>query len=287
VTLTAVVVPGEARLIAEFQKWPVVAEIDCAGSDGRLLPPLPSSVRIRAVVMRTETPLSAIEYSEAWGQTAVMVQSPSMGNLRGLMAKLDAVARLNVRLCLPASKPESYVSLQILSSLGVGCGLYFDGRPISWDGMSDLLHYAIYTKVPHAPIEPFDYVASHFQHGEKIDFSDVYYDNPLTCARVDAQGRVSLCAKDAAEGVFLGTGAGWLDDRLERPEYRRHEAAWQTHFLQRTPCASCIGWRICLGKFADGEDGAAGCSAVFAEWLEASEYHLTSVRKVSRVEWPY
>ena len=283
----AVVCPYEATHLSDVLPHQLVVRVDGTRDIAKAISNCAGRVRIRAVMVRTQAPLSALEYSESWGATPVLVSSPSMGSFKEILGKLDVLSKLNVRLLLPASNPESYVSLQILSSLGVGCGIRFDGAAVHWEQLNDLLHYAMYTKIPHGPIEPFDYVASRYASEGIVDFGDVYYENPLRFAHVDRLGRVALSVEDASQEVFVGQGAAALEQLAAHPHYQSKETSWHQHFLERTDCSYCPAWRVCLGKFAGLADKNTTCRPAFAELLSACERHSSDATERDSRRWPY
>jgi hypothetical protein len=74
---------------------------------------------------------------------------------------------------LDGSKKESYESVQILSSLGIYSGIVINENA-DWEKLTDLMYYALCGRIPHAPIEPFQYVYDTYQRNRLVDYGVVY-----------------------------------------------------------------------------------------------------------------
>jgi hypothetical protein len=172
---------------------------------------------------------------------------------------------------LPQDVPAAYRDLRILSSLLIPCGIVLrEARP-DWESLRELLSYAVYSQVPHAPIEPFHFVISNHASCKKIDFNSIYFDDPSRFLHIDKHGHVALSRKELDRGDHVLNDLERLGEIQNCPSYVYRLNAWRELFLKPNGCAYCPGWRFCLGKyeaFADNE-----CQEFFNEWLEAAEYY--------------
>lgn len=253
----------------------------------RLREALPSGNPLSAILLKSLVPLDSIGFQEDWGHTPILVHAPGLGSFRKFARALDIVRRLQIELFLPASNRNSYRELPILSSLGLRCGLVFDEGEIPWDHVNDLMHFGIYTKLSHGPIQPFHYVAAHYRPEQTLDFGDVYFNNPAKYLHLSAGGKIALSEAERERGIFIADGLDHLADIAENKEYRHRMRAWQDFFLPPSECASCEGWRICLGKFAATLKNGPACKAFFIDLLEAAEFHRKRLSEGQGSPWPY
>ncbi|MGV8119871.1 MAG: hypothetical protein AB2L14_08940 [Candidatus Xenobiia bacterium LiM19] len=102
-----------------------------------------------------KAPLSAIPAGDEWGSIPVSLHVEESGTLRALRGKLRMLSRLNVKVFLPSDCSESFTSLRILSSLGIACGVSFNGTVARLGGSqrTDALRHLWQSE--HGPIEPF------------------------------------------------------------------------------------------------------------------------------------
>jgi hypothetical protein len=70
---------------------------------------------------------------------------------------------------LDSTKKENYDAVQILSSLGIYSGIVINENA-DWERLTDLMYYALYGRVTHAPIEPFQYVFDMYDRNRVVDY---------------------------------------------------------------------------------------------------------------------
>jgi len=186
--------------------------------------------------------ITKITFKEEWKDKSVVIYPDGLGKVRDLIPLLPLIKRLNVKFFLDCAKKENYDAVQILSSLGIYSGIVIDENA-DWERLTDLMYYALCGKVAHAPIEPFQYVYDMFDRNKLVDYGVVFNE----------------------EVVFSTEGA--KNTVLHR--------GWQRLFYERTDCAACEGWRICLGKYAALED-KSGCQSFMAEFLQLIESLTTN-----------
>lgn len=215
--------------------------------------------------------LSDLPVTEDWGGIPVSLFIREFGDIRSFIRKSGLWRNLSVRVFLSSAIPENFTYLQMMASLGVDCGIWFEDGNTDWQAAADLLHYAIYGKTPHASIEPFVYLVDNYKAGDQTDFSAVYFNDPIRYLHLDDNGNVALSSGDLARGEFACTLDN-LQEIRETTAYQDRMIAWQEVFLNSEICSSCPAWRVCLGKFAKTAADQPGCRDLFNDMMEAAEF---------------
>ena len=65
--------------------------------------------------------------------------------------------------------------------------------------------YSIIGQVPHAPIEPFESIKSHFGTAGCFDWGMVYCDDPAKFVHLDEQGHLALSRRELLNQDFVGS----------------------------------------------------------------------------------
>lgn len=240
-------------------------------------------IHIHCLWVHTAVPLASIAFQQDWLDIPLALYVPGPGCLRDLIRQLPLLRQLNIRVYLPTDLEENYTGLRILSSLGIESSLVFKKPGLNWELLSDLMTYALLGLIPHAPIEPFNYIASHYDRHRRTDYSAVYFEDPSRYLHLDEEGYIALSPKDLAVGNFIGhiTELGDLD---QCAAYNKRLEGWRDFFLETDGCAYCQGWRVCLGKFVDVRQSNPGCQQFFTELMDVVEQHQ-SLRNGNRVIW--
>jgi hypothetical protein len=221
------------------------------------------------VIVESSIPLQDIELAEDLRRTPLAIMAPSMGRFRDASAKITAWRGFNLRIYLACDGPENRTALKILSSLGVQtCALFGSGLD-DWEGLSDLMTYAVLGLFPHAPIDPFSYIAKNYQAGDYLDWGSLYFDDPKQFLHLDIDGRVALSRAEREAGHFIASCLAECDAVPGPPAIRERTRAWTKYFLDNHLCSQCPGWKVCLGKFSANE--TCGCSEFFAAMVEVSQ----------------
>jgi hypothetical protein len=228
-----------------------------------------SDNHLLCVIIESGSPLADLDFREEQKDLPLALMAPSCGKFRHLARRLDLLRRCNLRVYLPGSPPENLVSLRILSSVGIYTGAMIDGG-VDWDALGDLMTYAVLERVPHAAIEPFAFIASHYDPSSYLDWGGLFFDNPENYLHLDEEGRVALSAAELREQRFVAPSISEIAAPQEFPAIRERLQAWRQYFVENHPCASCGGWKICLGKFAASGSGSQGCAGFFLEMLEVA-----------------
>lgn len=227
--------------------------------------------KLHCVLFKTPKLLSEIDFLEDWKGIPIALYAGGLGPLKATAAGLRTIRQLSMRIFLPAGGSAHYASLNILSSLGVACGVNLLDGPPEWKSLTDLMHYAVYGKASHAGIEPFHYLARNYGARETTDFASVYFEYPERYLHADRQGRIALSNAELRKGSFIAQSPDVLDTIDLKDNYLERINRRQDFFLKPDGCAYCEGWRICLGKFSHIADSGE-CKEFFTEMLEAVEF---------------
>lgn len=281
------VCPFDKKLISKLSQKAVIVRThrfddiphihDCVNPSNQLL----------AVVVKTDLPLSRIPYQEDWGNMPIVIYASDLGLLREFLKKYEIVMKLNLNIFLPSSEGKTCINLHILSSLKICCGIHLDQGGVDWEQVNDLMHYALYSKTNHAPIEPFYYVAQNYHPRKYLDFNSVYFNDPSKYLHVNSQEQIAFTEEELSQGQFFAEGLESLAGMNDHEEYQKRLRAWQDYFLDLGECSSCEAWRICLGKFAESVKQTAPCKKFFSELMGASEFHNKIGIDRRRREWRY
>lgn len=227
---------------------------------------------LHCLSIRTPVPLADVPVTEEWKGVPIALHCPTLGRFPEVMRKLLLLHECNIRVYLPAASRKALTALRILSSLGVEVAVDFNGGPVRWEELSDLMTYSLLGLAQHSPIEPFHYVAKHYNANNRTDFGSVYFNDAARFIYVDVGGRVALSREDREAERFIAPMIDEKVDLNEVPEYLEHLEGWRAPFLKSEGCAFCLGWRVCLGKFPDG-NGQGGCRPFFTELMDVVEQH--------------
>jgi len=197
--------------------------------------------------------ITSISFKEEWKNTPVVIYPNGLGKVRDLVGLLPEIKNLNVKFFLDGSKEENYEAVQILSSLGVYSGIVMDEKT-DWERLTDLMYYALCGKVPHAPIEPFQFVYEMYNRNRLVDYGRVYFEETNGLSDADELYLTTKNTMEPQSAQRLKTSVG----------------GWQRFFYESTECAACEGWRICMGKYAEMTD-KTGCQKFMTEWLNTIE----------------
>jgi hypothetical protein len=220
------------------------------------------------IIVESDQPLADMECDDRHQGIPLAVMAPSLGRFRDLARHLHRLTTLNRRVYLPCDHPDNLTSLRILSSVGITCCADFrDGRA-DWESLADLATYAVLERAPHAAIEPFAFMAANYPACRYLDWGRVIFDDPRHFFHLDADGRVALSRAELAENRFVARSLNEIVVPAEFAPIRDRLRSWQHFFIDNHPCASCAGWRICLGKFSQDLAANAGCAEFFTEMIE-------------------
>lgn len=225
------------------------------------------------IITKSRKPLNAIHIQEDWDGIPIALFVPEVGDFRDIAHQVQLIRDLKIHVYLPADKVENLTGSRILASLGITCCLVFGKTQPDWNALLDLMTYAVFTSASHAPIEPFHYIANHYNPGSYIDWSSIYFNDPRKFLHLDADGRVALSHDKLLSGVFIAESTALLKDPFDNENYREGTNLWRNFLLSDHPCIMCEGWKICLGKFGSDGKHITGCSKFAADMLADIEQY--------------
>ncbi|MCL1850444.1 MAG: hypothetical protein FWF70_03420 [Bacteroidetes bacterium] len=202
--------------------------------------------RLFCVKLRLNQEITSIVFKEEWQNIPLVFYPTGLGNVRDLIGALPLIRKPNIKFFLDGGKEQNYEAVQILSSLGVHSGILINENA-DWEKLTDLMYYALCGKVPHAPIEPFQYLYDIYNRNTIADYDAVFFN--------DTDVFECFTTKDTKNHPLPPPKEG---------------NAWQEFCYEASPCAACEGWRICLGKYAALEDKTE-CRNFTGKWLNLIE----------------
>lgn len=227
---------------------------------------------LHALWVKSPLPLSDIKPLESWREIPIMLECSGMGNFLRVREQLTNLRSPVLTVFFQSSDMESYTSVNILSSLGVRCGITFTDGPIDWERLNDLLHYAVYSRAKHAPIEPFDTLLRRYEPFSLSDLDAVYHNSPSGYLHLSSDGKIALTSEDAEALNFCDKSFEDINAIEDSRQYQNKVNARQNHFLDFDECSCCPSWRLCTGKFSGSLRNNPGCKPFFAELFNAAEY---------------
>ncbi|MEW6670374.1 MAG: hypothetical protein AB1427_01645 [Thermodesulfobacteriota bacterium] len=268
------VCPYSRPLLDRIAGYAMVVRVDRFADISRAADEVRSAGKtLQCVLVESEMPLNAIDFQKDWQGIPIALSVPAMGAFREIADRVRQLADLKVHVYLPAAKRENLTASRMLASLDVTCCLVFDSAPPHWEALADLMTYALFGSNPHAPVEPFNYLAEHYRAGADIDWGAVYFDDSAEFLHLDADGRVALSWRELCCGAFIAEDISLLGDPSENALYRNSLNTRRALFLNGHPCIACEGWKVCLGRFgADGKH-RPGCAASAADLLGELEHY--------------
>lgn len=245
------------------------------------------NIRIHCVYIRTKISLSEVIYKEEWSRYPLAIESPAVGRIYEFLVKSPVIRKLNLRFYFSTTEPSCYKDVRILSSLGFSSVIKIDGEKTDWEQLADLMIYALLNKKNHAEIHPFNYVCKNYKPQIRLDFDSVYFNDPVRFLHVNDHGKV-FPKKEALTDLSMCIGnMDSLHSLREQDAYKLLKNKWSEFFLEPNKCASCRGWRICLGKYSKYIDTNPGCEDFFSEFLDTieTEKNLHEKRNQQKELW--
>ena len=268
------VCPYKQQLLDRIDGHDIVIKVDHLSDISRAADYVRSSGKtLINVVTKSKKPLSAIHIQEDWDGIPIALFVPEMGDFRDISHQIQRIRDLKIHVYLPAENVENLTTSRALASLGITCCLIFGKTQPDWNTLLDLMTYAVFSPTPHAPIEPFNYIANHYNPGTYINWGSVYFDNPKSFLHLDADGRVALSHRELLKGSFIAENTSILEDPLDNEVYRKGINVWRHFLFSDHPCIMCEGWKICLGKFGSDGKHITGCSMFATDMLADIEQH--------------
>lgn len=226
------------------------------------------------VCIHLESPgaLTDLPLSESWIGIPIVTHVLKLGDIARIVEKLPTLRNLSIKVFFSSQMPNSFRETRILSSLMVASGIVLDHKNLDWASLNDLMHYAIYGRVKHAPIEPFYYIISHYSPTGLTDFRTIYLENPSHFLHCNENGQIALSQANLSKNEFITTLKD-LDSFLANESLLKL-TGWEHKFFshQNTECTSCPAWRVCLGTFESSHRNNHECKEFFSDLMDAAEY---------------
>jgi hypothetical protein len=283
------VAPFDRQLVREIGDHPLVLQAHDEREVSEIVSIL-EHIQLKAIWYKTAQALSDIDFQDQWKGVPLALHVEKVGDLLTVLRQLDFIRQLNVRIFLPVNSAENLTGVRILASLGVNCGFSFPAGRIDWEGLNDAMTYAVYSRSMHAPIEPFDFIVSHYSYKQAINWGPVFFDDPLNCLHVNEHCQIALTAKDLQQGNFVAEGRCGLDEIASNACYQSGLVAWQAHFLKPDGCAYCEAWRVCMGSFEEcyrDQSEHPPCRQFFADLMAAAEFRQQPTEDKGRTVWQF
>ena len=199
------------------------------------------------VVSLPYTSVSQLDFREEWSEIPIVINAYNIGDYEQFFHKVNAIRHLNMRIYLSSSSSTVFTDLKIMSSLGVDCGiLLVDGVKVDDEKLLDLASYYYMSPVPHATMEPFEFILRHLRDESNESFQSVYFRNPLLY--IDAESVIN-------ETVLV-------DD------YELKLLHYYNHFMILDDCSKCPAFKICNKKMFNM---LSSCSQTMNEIYEYAE----------------
>jgi hypothetical protein len=216
------------------------------------------------VILESAVPVGKIPFEDGWDNIPLAVIAPSVGKFRNLARKLVTVKNLNARVYLPYSE-ENLTDIRTLVSVGVSACILLESDEIDWNVLTDLMTYALLGRVPHATLDPFAYIAEHYEPIGYNRWGSIFFEDPEFFFHLNRDGRVAL----SHAGVIKKNFIGGIDtvERTDCPALDKNLNSWRMLLIKNRICSTCEGFRLCMGRFAS-QNGKTGCSKFFVEMLE-------------------
>lgn len=249
--------------------------------DPLLIPVAPKFVaesgnNLMCVVLDSGVAIEEVHLSEELNDIPIILMATSMGRFRGIAKKIQLFRKLNLRIFL-SNKDENLTALRIISSLGIPCSITMENTAVDWGSLADLMTYAILEQMPHAPIEPFSYIAEHYKPNDYTQWNSLYFEDPNQFLHLDPTGQIALSHKDLLSGKFVGH-IDKFDDAFINAQIEEGERAITELFISNHSCSRCPGFRVCLGKFMHSDTELNGCADFFAELMHVVELRRAQSR---------
>jgi len=241
------------------------------------------SIHIHCIVFTTPT-LTAFPLDTIDSDLPIALHASCLGSFPSLLRMLPALRHSNLRVYLPMTHADRFSELRILSSLGIHTAGVFCSDTEDWERVTDLMTYALLGRAPHAPIFPFQYLATRYHPQTRRNWTAVYFDDPATYVHVDAEGHLAFQLEEMKREQFLDLDFSRSGDLTQHPDFLVWQERWKSHFLQNDLCSRCPGWRACSGLFASQCDDG-GCRSFFSEFLDCVEqYQARTYPSIGREE---
>ena len=195
--------------------------------------------------------ISQIDFSENWSRIPLLIFAYNIGDYNLLFSKLNTIRSLDVRIFVSNDSDTAFTDLKIMSSLGIDCGLKMKtGITMDDDSFLDLASYYYMSPVPHATIEPFNYILRHLTDETSSGFNGAYFEDLSLFAHIASIEDYK--EQEQEEQDIL---------QLRFPDYYQH-------FIDLDNCSKCPAFKICDRKMSNR---LKSCQNTMSEVYEYAE----------------
>jgi len=266
----ALVCPNSEKLINKLFGKTLVLKVNSAGEIPKAYDRAAVENHVLCIVVDEQRALSAVHVQEEWNRVPILLNVPELGSLKTVLSRAQQLRDWNIRVFMPGGREANLTSLRILSSLGISVGIILT-PPLNWDAVSDLMHYAIYTRTPHGDIDPFGYVKLSYNPQEFTYLKTPSFENPLRYVYIDEEENIALSSIGLQNGTLIAKGLESLSGLRESTEYRHSINSWQGLFLDDHRCAYCPAWRLCQGSYLADCEQDADVYGFFEDFMTAAD----------------
>lgn len=264
--LRKLVCPYDPALLNSFRERQIAVRVDSPSLVREAADAIINSTNnLICVILDSAQPVASVPFEDSWNGIPLLLMATAVGEFRNIVSKLGWLRNPSLRIYLNATN-ENIRDVHILSSIGVNCSILFEKEKVDWEALSDLMTYALCARVPHAPIDPFDYISRHLESSTHLKWGAVFLDDPGQYFHLDKEKNVALSRNEVIAKQFIGH----IDDveKTKNQEVEKRSDDWSRTFIENGVCATCVGFKLCLGKFLPEDGKADGCSAFFSEMFD-------------------
>ena len=235
-------------LLKSFKNRQIVVYVDTLDSlEHKYAEAKRNNTVVAFVVSLPYTSVSQLEFREEWAEIPIVINAYNIGNYEQFFLKVNAIRHLNMRIYLSSDSSTVFTDLKIMASMGVDCGILLeDGVKVDDERLLDLASYYYMSPVPHATMEPFEFILRHLRDENTESFESVYFKNPL----------MFTDAESALNETEL------VDDYELKLEH------YYNHFMTLDDCSKCPAFKICNRKVSTV---LSSCSQTMDEIYEYAE----------------
>lgn len=242
---------------------------------------LHETTKVNAFVYRDEyASLETLDIRPEWSNIPIILYLNRLGQFRDIHHKIELLKQLNVMVIFTGTGAQACKDAQILSSLGIHTGIEFTPESELTDSVLDLMTYAYYSTMPHAPIEPFATIETYYDGESYVSPAFANFVNPEKYVHIDKDMNMAFSAQDLKDGNYLPHKYPYLQTEKFAEAADEYNLKWQDWFVESHSCTFCPAFRICMGYFCKGDKPEnERCKEVMTELLDSIEFNKKKTAK--------
>lgn len=257
----------------ELKGSSVIVNINRLGDIRHITDGMGSDSSIKAFIYREPFgSLETVDIDPAWADTPIVMYLNHLGKFRNVADKVEQLKGMNITIIFTGAQAQACVDAQILSSLGIHSGVELTPDSELSESLLDLMTYYFYSRLPHAPIEPFATMAHYYTGNNYVSPSLLQLENPARYVHIDAQHRMAFTRAGLLAGNTLEHTADNITSQQLDTEAQRFSDRWQQWFIESHPCTFCPAFRVCKSFFYKEGADTTRCREVMSELLESIEF---------------